>query len=65
VRGGEWSATLGEWLLPWDRARTATDPEAMVTDFLNDSYAAAADLARWGRRALECAPGDPGRLRAV
>ena len=65
VRGGEWSAALGEWLLPYAAVRDAADPEAVVLAFLEDSYAAAADAAGWDRAALECDLGEPGRVRPV
>src|SRR5581483_714615 len=56
---------LGEFLLPYDAVRRARDPAAMLMDFLQSSYAAAADLGRWDRAALECALGVPGRPRAL
>jgi hypothetical protein len=59
-----WSAELGEWLLPYDAVRTAADPERTLLDFLQTTYRAAADLARWDP-ALECALGEPRRPRAV
>jgi hypothetical protein len=45
--------TLGEFVLPYHAARAAPDPDAAVLEFLQDTYAAAADLARWDRAALE------------
>ncbi len=65
VRGGEWSAEMGEWLLPWEKVRAAGDPDAMVVDFLTDTYAAAADLGGWDRGMLECAMGIAGVPRAI
>jgi hypothetical protein len=59
------SRELGEFLLPYDAVRTASDPDAALMDFLQSTYAAAADLAKWDRAALECAPGEPGKVRAV
>jgi hypothetical protein len=59
------SAELGEFLLPYDAVRTAPDPERTLLAFLESTYAAAADLGRWDRAALECAYGVPGRPRAV
>jgi hypothetical protein len=44
---------LGEFLLPYRAIRELRDPGAAVLDFLESSYAAAADLAGWDRRALE------------
>jgi hypothetical protein len=45
--------TLGEFLLPYAAVRSAADPGAEVRAFLSATYAAAADLARWDRPALE------------
>jgi hypothetical protein len=62
--GAEWSAAMGEWLLPYDTVRMAPDPDAALLRFLSTTYRAAADLAGW-ERDLECAYGVPGRPRAV
>jgi hypothetical protein len=59
------SKELGEFLLPYDAVRTATNPEAMLQEFLQSTYAAAADLGKWNRAALECDFGIPRRPRAV
>jgi hypothetical protein len=56
---------LGEFLLPYDDVRTSADPEATLMDFLQSTYAAAADLGHWDRRALECELGAPGKVRAL
>ena len=45
--------TLGQFILPYDAVRTARDPDALLLGFLQETYAAAADLANWDRRALE------------
>ena len=52
--------SLGEFLLPYDAVRTASDPDAALLAFLNSTYAAAAQNGKWDRAALECAPGIPG-----
>jgi len=44
---------LGEFLLPYDAVRTATDPDAAVLEFLRSAYEAGANLGRWDRVALE------------
>jgi len=44
---------LREFILPYDAVRAAPDPDAFLTDFLQSTYDAAADLARWDRPALE------------
>jgi hypothetical protein len=59
------SRELGEFLLPYDAVRTAPDPEAVLLDFLQSTYRAAADLAQWDRAALECGLGQPGKPRPV
>jgi hypothetical protein len=56
---------LGEFVLPYETVRSAGDPEALLLDFLQSTYEAAADLAKWDRAALECAEGQPGRPRPV
>jgi Family of unknown function (DUF5996) len=44
---------LGQFILPYDAVRQAHDPDALLLEFLQDTYAAAADLAQWDRKALE------------
>ncbi|MDF7776498.1 DUF5996 family protein [Sphingomonas sp. AOB5] len=56
---------LGEFLLDYDAVRTAANPEAAIAAFLQSTYDAAADLGDWDRAALDCAPGIPGKPRAV
>lgn len=56
---------MGEFLLDYDALRAAPDPAALLAGFLEATYAAAADLGRWDRTALECAPGIPRRPRQV
>ena len=56
---------MGEWLLDYDAVRAAPDPEAMLSGFLEASYAAAAELGKWDRAALECPPGVPRHPRTV
>ena len=36
-----------------------------LLEFLQSTYEAAADAAKWDRDALECAPGQPGLVRQV
>jgi hypothetical protein len=48
-----WNTDLGEFLLPYEAVRTAGDPAATLTAFLQSSYATAADLAGWDRERLE------------
>jgi hypothetical protein len=43
----------GQFWLPYDAVRQAPDPDALLLGFLQETYAAAADLAQWNRTALE------------
>lgn len=54
---------LGEFVLPYDAVRGSSDPEASLLAFLQSTYAAAADLGNWDRRALDCEIGVPRRPR--
>jgi hypothetical protein len=63
--GGYYDATLGEFILPYDKVRTAADPDATLLDFLASTYAAAADCGKWDRAALECDFGVPHQVRPV
>ena len=42
-----------EFILPYDSVRQAESPDAMLLGFLQTTYEAAANLARWDRAALE------------
>jgi hypothetical protein len=44
---------LGEFVLPYAEVRSARDPDALVLDFLQHTYEAAANTGRWARSALE------------
>lgn len=48
-----WSGELGEFILPYAAVRSAADPDAMLRDFLQSTYVAGADLAKWDRQRLE------------
>lgn len=48
-----YSPELREFILPYDAVRTAADPDARLLDFLQSTYEAAANLAKWDRAALE------------
>jgi len=58
------SKELGEFVLPYDAVRSASDPGAALMEFLQSTYDAAANLAKWDRKALECALGEPRKVRA-
>jgi uncharacterized protein DUF5996 len=53
------SDEFGQFLLPYEAVRTASDPDRTVSEFLRTSYEAAAELGNWDRQALE---DDPHRL---
>ena len=52
---------LGEFVLPYAKLRSDSD----LLAFLESTYAAAADLARWDRAALDCEPGIAGVPRPL
>jgi hypothetical protein len=51
-----YDAGLRQYLLPYEVARQAEDPDKAVMDFLEFTYGAAADLLGWDRPALETDP---------
>jgi hypothetical protein len=51
-----YSTELREFILPYEAVRTARDPDRVLLDFLQSTYEAAAELARWDRPALEAEP---------
>jgi hypothetical protein len=46
-------AAFGEFILPYESVRQAEDPDEMLLEFLQSTYEAAANLAKWDRAALE------------
>jgi hypothetical protein len=63
--GAAYDSALGEFILLYDVVRAADDPDALVMDFLQKTYAAAASLGGWDRASLECGLGVPNRPRPV
>lgn len=45
--------TFGEFILPYEEVRQAPSPDAMLLEFLQSTYDAAANLGTWNRAALE------------
>jgi hypothetical protein len=45
--------------------RTARDADGALMEFLQSTYDAAADLAKWDRKTLECGLGERGKVRPV
>jgi hypothetical protein len=59
------SPELGEFVLPYDSVRTAANPDEALLAFLQSTYEAAANAAKWDREALECAMGQAGVPRRL
>lgn len=57
--GARWDEDLGEFVLPYELVRTAPDPDAVLLEFLQRTYEAAAVTAHWDRTALERPNGEP------
>jgi hypothetical protein len=53
LAGARWDDDLGEFVLPYELVRTAPNPDAVLLEFLQSTYAAAATTAHWDRTALE------------
>jgi hypothetical protein len=53
VHPGGWNTQLGEFILPYDEARAAEDPDDAVLQFCQTAYEAGARLAGWDRDGLE------------
>lgn len=48
-----WSNELSEYLMYYDDVRTAANPDEALMDFLQSTYEAGANLAKWDRASLE------------
>ncbi len=48
-----YSADFREFILPYDIVRQSEAPDHTLLDFLQSTYEAAANLAKWDRSALE------------
>jgi hypothetical protein len=57
--GAAYYDASNEFLLPYEVVASAPHPERVLMDFLDSTYAAAAELAHWDRAVLEA---DPHRL---
>ena len=51
-----YNAKLGEFILKYDDLRAESSPDAALLDFLQSTYEAAANLAKWDRSLLERDP---------
>ncbi|MFF9044313.1 DUF5996 family protein [Streptomyces parvulus] len=54
--GAYYSAEFKQFLLPYEAARTAPDPDRAVSEFLHTTYEAAAVRGHWDRASLEDDP---------
>lgn len=59
IAHGRFDETYGEFILPYSAVQAASDPGRMLGQFLQSTYDAAADLAKWNRAALEREPVAP------
>ena len=57
-----YSPQFRQFLLPYEAVRTSPHPDLALLEFLQSTYAAAADLAGWDRSQLEA---DPQRWRTL
>ena len=48
-----YSKDMNEFFLPYDAVRQSSSPEDALMDFLQSTYEAGANLAKWDRKALE------------
>jgi hypothetical protein len=53
IHPGAWDSTLGEFILKYDEVRASASPEDELMSFLESTYTACADAAKWDRKALE------------
>jgi hypothetical protein len=65
--GAHYNDELGEFVLPYEQVRKSADPEKLLLDFLQTTYAAAAEHASWQRHALERStwPSDHNRAESA
>ena len=59
VAHGRFDESYGEFVLPYAEVRVSADPARMLGAFLQSTYDAAADLAKWDRATLEREPVAP------
>jgi hypothetical protein len=56
-----YNATMREWILPYEAVRGAADPHALLLEFLESTYEAAANRGGWKREELEASSLDGRR----
>jgi hypothetical protein len=59
VAHGHFDETYSEFVLPYADVQAADDPDRMLAEFLQSTYDAAANLAKWDRAAFEREPVAP------
>lgn len=64
-QSAQYSRELHEFVLAYDTVRQANDPDAVLLNFLQSTYEAAADLGRWDRANLEYAQASYGSPPAL
>ena len=57
--------SAGEFILPYEAVRSASDSEATLLAFLESTYAAAAGLGDWDRLSMDCPTGRPLQPRPL
>ena len=60
---GAYNAQIGEFILDYSDARNSGDPVDTVLEFLEDTYSAAADAAKWDRATLDRRDGIAAAMR--
>lgn len=51
--GARYHPEMGEFVLPYEQVRTSPEPDALLLEFLQSTYEAAANAANWDRASLE------------
>jgi hypothetical protein len=51
--GAKFDGNFGEFIFPYEAMRQSADPDAALLSFLQSTYEAAANCAKWDREALE------------
>ena len=64
-QAAQYNKDLGQFILSYDAVRTAEAPDAVLMEFLQSTYEAAATTGHWDRNALECDLGVPGKPRRL
>jgi hypothetical protein len=59
LSAGGWNEEWQEFTLPYEKVRSAADPEKTLMQFFEATYDSAADLAQWDRAKLEREPVAP------